>query len=163
MAEKKQMEGQTNQYVSFVLHGEEYGVPILCVQEIIRYETLTRVPQSPDYVDGVLNLRGQVIPVVNLRKKFELPARDRDKSTRIIVVEVMGRVMGMVVDEVSEVLQVDMEDIAPPPPMGTHLRTDYISGMAKINETLVILLEIDKILTTEESLVLDQAATSADL
>ena len=163
MAEKKQIEGQTNQYVSFVLHGEEYGVPILCVQEIIRYETLTRVPQSPDYVDGVLNLRGQVIPVVNLRKKFELPARDRDKSTRIIVVEVMGRVMGMVVDEVSEVLQVDTEDIAPPPPMGTHLRTDYISGMAKINETLVILLEIDKILTTEESVVLDQAAASADL
>ena len=162
MSENKQNEGQTNQYVSFVLHGEEYGVPILCVQEIIRYETLTRVPQSPDYVDGVLNLRGQVIPVVNLRKKFELPAQDRDKSTRIIVVEVRGRVMGMVVDEVSEVLQVDMGNIAPPPPMGTHLRTDYISGMAKINETLVILLEIDKILTTEESVVLEQAASAVD-
>lgn len=161
MAEKKTMEGQTDQYVSFVLGGEEYGVPILCVQEIIRHETLTRVPQSPSFVDGVLNLRGQVIPVVNLRKKFELPVRERDKSTRIIVVEVKGRVMGMVVDEVSEVLQVNMEDIAPPPPMGTHLRTDYISGMAKINETLVILLEIDKILTTEESLILEETAVSS--
>lgn len=162
MADKKQMEGQINQYVSFVLHGEEYGVPILCVQEIIRYETLTRVPQSPDYVDGVLNLRGQVIPVVNLRKKFELPERERDRSTRIIVVEVQKRVMGMVVDEVSEVLQVDMEDIAPPPPMGTHLRTDYISGMAKINETLVILLEIDKILTSEESVILETASVAGE-
>ncbi len=162
MADKKQLEGQINQYVSFVLHGEEYGVPILCVQEIIRYETLTRVPQSPDYVDGVLNLRGQVIPVVNLRKKFELPERERDRSTRIIVVEVQKRVMGMVVDEVSEVLQVDMEDIAPPPPMGTHLRTDYISGMAKINETLVILLEIDKILTSEESVILETASVAGE-
>jgi len=163
MADINQMQGQTNQYVSFVIHGEEYGVPILCVQEIIRYETLTRVPQSPSYVDGVLNLRGQVIPVINLRRKFELPERELDKSTRIIVVEVRSRVMGMVVDEVSEVLQVNKEDIAPPPPMGTHLRTDYISGMAKINETLVILLEIDKILTTEESMVLEQSAAAANV
>ncbi|MBN2329527.1 MAG: chemotaxis protein CheW [Candidatus Omnitrophica bacterium] len=161
MAEKKKLEEQMNQFVSFVLHGEEYGVPILCVQEIIRYETLTRVPQSLPYVDGVLNLRGQVIPVINLRRKFELPEREPDKSTRIVVVEVQGRIMGMVVDEVSEVLQVNMDEIAPPPPMGTHLRTDFISGMAKMQDSLVILLEIDKILTTEESVILEQTAASA--
>lgn len=161
MVSDPQHEKQQSQYVSFVLHREEYGVPILNVQEIIRYETLTRVPRSPDYVDGVLNLRGQVIPVVNLRKKFELPEKEIDKSTRIIVVEVKDRVIGMVVDEVSEVLPVDSADIAPPPPMGTHLKIDFISGMAKINNQLVILLDIHKVLTTEERMVVEQLADAA--
>ena len=161
MTDNEKDNAQTNQYVSFVLCGEEYGIPILCVQEIIRYDTLTKIPQSPEYVVGVLNLRGQVIPVVNLRMKFGLEDRELDKSTRIIVVEVQGRIMGMVVDEVSEVLQIELDNISPPPPMGTQLRTDYISGMAKIKDTLVILLEIDKILTTEESVILEQASSSS--
>lgn len=157
MATESQQELQVNQFVSFVLNGEEYGVPILCVQEIIRYETLTRVPQSPEYVDGVLNLRGQVIPVINLRRKFGLPEAEVDKATRIIVVEVRERVMGIVVDEVSEVLQVNPEDVSAAPPMGASVRQEFISGMAKINDTLVILLEIDKILTTEEAIMAEEA------
>lgn len=160
MSEKKQSEQQPNQYVSFVLDGEEYGVPILTVQEIIRYETLTRVPQSPEFVDGVLNLRGQVIPVINLRRKFALSEREPDRSTRIIVVEIKDRVVGMVVDEVSEVLLVNPDDIAPPPPMGAKLRSDYISGMGKLNEGLVILLEIDKILSTEETVAAESVLES---
>ncbi|MBI1389522.1 MAG: chemotaxis protein CheW [bacterium] len=158
MAEQSTHDIQINQFVSFVLHGEEYGVPILCVQEIIRYETLTRVPQSPIFVDGVLNLRGQVIPVINLRRKFGLPEQEIDKATRIVVVEVGGRVMGIVVDEVSEVLQVNPEDVSPAPPMGTQLKTDFITGMAKMNESLVILLDIDKILSSEEKVLVEEAA-----
>ncbi|MBD3267388.1 chemotaxis protein CheW [bacterium] len=151
MNEEKSKEGQIQQYVSFVLAGEEYGVPILSVQEIIRYETVTRVPQSSEFIEGVLNLRGQVIPVVNLRKKFALEERELDNSTRIIVVEVQGRVVGMVVDEVSEVMQIDSDDIAPPPPLGTTVQADFISGMGKIDDKLIILLDIDRILTEEEA------------
>lgn len=151
MNEEKSKEGQIQQYVSFVLAGEEYGVPILSVQEIIRYETVTRVPQSSEFIEGVLNLRGQVIPVVNLRKKFALEERELDNSTRIIVVEVQGRVVGMVVDEVSEVMQIDSDDIAPPPPLGTTVQADFISGMGKIEDKLIILLDIDRILTEEEA------------
>ncbi len=158
MNNEKQGEDQLQQYVCFVLHGEEYGVPILSVQEIIRYETLTRVPQSPEFIDGVLNLRGQVIPVMNLRKKFGLPPRENDKSTRIIVVEVQKRVVGMVVDQVSEVLQINSEDIDPPPPMGTQVNASYISGMGKIDDQLVILLDIDKVLSSEEMSMIEGVA-----
>jgi purine-binding chemotaxis protein CheW len=157
MSETNNREGQIRQFVSFVLQGEEYGVPILSVQEIIRYESVTKVPQSEHYIEGVLNLRGQVIPVVNLRTKFGLEGREKDKTTRIIVVEIRNRVVGMVVDEVSEVLQIDAESIAPPPPMGTSVHTEYISGMGKIGEKLIILLDIDKILSSEEENVMDEA------
>ncbi|MEW6234886.1 MAG: chemotaxis protein CheW [Candidatus Omnitrophota bacterium] len=157
MSDEKQKEVQAQQYVCFVVHGEEYGVPILCVQEIIRYETLTRVPQSPPFIDGVLNLRGQVIPVMNLRKKFSLPPRELDKSTRIIVVEVKKRVVGIVVDEVSEVLQINAESIDPPPPMGAQINTNFIQGMGKLDEHLVILLDIDKVLSSDEVTMMESA------
>lgn len=156
MNDEKVREEQMKQYVSFVLEGEEYGVPILSVQEIIRYETVTRVPQSANFIEGVLNLRGQVIPVVNLRMKFGLEHRDKSKSTRIIVVEVSGRVVGMIVDEVSEVLQIKTESIAPPPPMGTTVNSEFISGMGKMDEKLIILLDIDRILTEEEKSLVQQ-------
>lgn len=150
---------QAKQYVSFVLDGEEYGVPILSVQEIIRYESLTRLPQSPEFIEGVLNLRGQVIPVVNLRVKFDLSAKEMDRSTRIIVVEVKQRVVGMVVDQVSEVLLINEDEIAPAPPMGARLRTDFISGMGKIRDKLIILLHIEKILTTDEKNLIEEAVS----
>lgn len=150
MSEDNLTTDQTCQYVSFVLQGEEYGVPILHVKEIIRYETLTHIPQSPPFVDGVLNLRGQVIPVINLREKFNLDRCEHDKSTRIIVVEMDKRVVGMVVDEVSEVLQINANQISPPPPMGTTLDTAFIYGMGKINDQLIILLTVDKIISLNE-------------
>ena len=156
MAVTKKTGEHIDQYVSFVLQGEEYGVPILSVQEIIRYESLTRVPQSPEFVEGVLNLRGQVIPVINLRKKFGLVATELDKSTRIIVVEVKDRVVGLVVDEVSEVLQIQEDEIAPPPPMGTNVKVDFISGMGKVGDHLMILLDIDLILSTNESVLVEE-------
>ncbi len=140
----------TRQYVSFELQGEEYGIPILHVKEIIRYTTLTHIPESPHFVEGVLNLRGQVIPVINLRRKFDLDECENDNSTRIIVVDIGKRVVGIVVDEVSEVLQINADEISPAPPMGTTLNTDFITGMGKVNEQLVILLKVEKIISLKE-------------
>ena len=153
------MMDQNDQYVGFVLHEEEYGVPILSVHEIIRHERLTRIPQYPDFIDGVLNLRGQVIPVINLRKKFGLPECESGASTRIMVVDIGDRIVGMVVDGVSEVLQIGASEIAPPPPLGSGVRADFISGMGKTRNHLMILLNLDKILTTEETILQEIALT----
>lgn len=152
--------GDERQYVSFILAGEEYGVSILKVQEIIRFTKLTRVPHASDFVEGVLNLRGRVIPVIDLRKRFHLEEQEeRDRNSRIVVVEVGGKIVGMIVDGVSEVLQVSQKDIEPPPPLGSRVRTDFIEGMAKVGERLMILLDIDKILTSEEKAALDEVTS----
>ena len=150
MAHENVKETQIKQFVSFVLEGEEYGIPILSVQEIIRFEAVTRIPQSSDFIEGVLNLRGRVIPVVNLRKKFNFPERPNDNATRIIVVEVRNCVTGMVVDEVSEVLQIPSENIVPPPSVGINVDIQFISGMGKVDEKLIILIDIDRILSEKE-------------
>lgn len=146
------------QYVSFMLVGEEYGVPITQVQEIIRYESLTRVPQSSEFVRGVLNLRGRVMPVIDLRRKFNLADTEADRSTRIIVVDVEGSSMGMIVDQVSEVITIDPQKIEPAPELGTKVKTDYIRGMGKLEDRLVILLDIDKVLTAAETAEVSAAA-----
>lgn len=146
------------QYVSFMLSDEEYGIPIMRVQEIIRYQKLTRVPQSSHYVRGVLNLRGRVMPVIDLRLKMSLSEREADRHTRIIVVESRGLSMGMVVDEVSEVISVDADRVEPAPELGTQVRTDYIHGMGKLEDRLIILLDIDKVLSDEEMAVLSESA-----
>jgi purine-binding chemotaxis protein CheW len=143
------------QYVSFILADEEYGVPILKVQEIIRYTKLTRVPQSSEFIEGVLNLRGRVIPVLDLRKRFALAQGARDRNSRIVVVEVDNRTVGMIVDGVSEVLQINRGDIEPPPPLGARVKTEFIEGMGKVGDRLMILLDIDRILSTEEKVALD--------
>jgi len=146
------------QYVSFILADEEYAVPILKVQEIIRFTKLTRVPKSSEFVEGVLNLRGRVIPVIDLRKRFGLPSAEKDRNSRIVVVEVDNRTVGMTVDGVSEVLQINQSDIEPPPPLGARVRTDFIEGMGKVGDRLMILLDIDRILSAEEKGALDEIA-----
>ncbi|HPA44283.1 MAG TPA: chemotaxis protein CheW [bacterium] len=143
-------ENLTQQYVSFILAREEYGIDILKVQEIIRFESLTRIPQSLSFVEGILNLRGKVVPVMDLRTRFGLPRGERDRKTRIMVVNVNGREMGLIVDQVSEVLQVDSDQVSPPPPMGASISAEYIRGMARIEERLMILLDVEKILSSEE-------------
>ncbi len=145
------------QFVSFQLAGEEYGVPITQVQEIIRYESLTRVPQSSRFVRGVLNLRGRVMPVIDLRRKFNLPGIDTDRSTRIIVVDVEGSSVGMVVDRVSQVIDVDPREVEPAPELGARVNTDYIRGMGKMEDRLVILLDIDRVLTASEMAEVSEA------
>ena len=133
------------QLVSFHIGGEEFGLDILRVQEIIRIQDLTRVPNSPDFVDGVINLRGKVIPVVALRKRFGLEELAHDKQTRIVVVEVKGTVLGFIVDSVSEVLRIPSDTVEPPPRLG-KVEKEYVSGVGKLNNRLLILLDVDKLM-----------------
>jgi purine-binding chemotaxis protein CheW len=148
------MADKEGKYLTFSLAGEEYGIGILKVKEIIGIMPITVVPQTPKYIKGVVNLRGKVIPVVDLRLKFSIDAAEFTERTCIIVVEItaVGRtiLMGIVVDSVSEVLNIKAADIEATPSFGTRLNTEYILGMAKAGGSIKILLDIDKILSVEE-------------
>lgn len=142
---------QAGKYLSFVLGKEEYGLEILKVQEINGMMDITRVPRTPKYVRGVINLRGRVIPIVSLREKFMMPAVEDDEKTCIIVVQVQHQdtqiTMGIVVDEVSEVLNIAEGQIEPPPNFGGGMEeADFITGMGKLDSKVVILLDIDRVL-----------------
>ncbi len=156
MAEKE------GKYLTFSLANEEFGIGILKIREIIGMMSITTVPQTPEFVKGVVNLRGKVIPVIDLRLRFGMETVDYDERTCIIVVEIeaaRGSVtIGVVVDSVSEVLNIVAEDIEDTPSFGTNLQTDYILGMAKAEGSVKILLDIDRILTNEETAALETAA-----
>lgn len=140
-----------HQFLSFRLGDEEYGVEILRVREIIGIIDITSLPQTPEYVKGVINLRGKIIPVIELRRKFGLPSIEFDEATCIIVVEVMVGEdqfqVGIIVDTVSEVLPIPPEDIEPAPRFGDSLNTEVIQGMGKTRDRVVILLDLDRVLT----------------
>jgi purine-binding chemotaxis protein CheW len=138
------------QLVTFTLGSEEYAVDILKVQEINRMKEITRVPNSPIYVEGVINLRGKVIPVVNLRKKFGLVDKDNDEQSRIMIMDIQGITMGLVVDAVSEVLRVPDNIVEPTPPMASNISTEFIKGIAKLEDRLIILLDMDRLLGRAE-------------
>ncbi len=146
-------------YLTFMLDDEEYGLEILKVREIIGLMDITKVPQTPDFVEGVINLRGRVIPVIDLRTKFALDRATYDEQTCIIVVDV-GMMMGIIVDTVQEVHDVATEQIEPPPQLGGSVGTDFILGMGKVKDDVKILLDIDKVLTSEELVELQQVASS---
>jgi purine-binding chemotaxis protein CheW len=139
------------QLVSFHIAGEEFGLNILRVQEIIRVQQLTRVPNSPEFVDGVINLRGKVIPVIGLRKRFGLEELAHDKQTRIVVIEVKGTVLGFIVDSVSEVLRIPADTVEPPPRLG-KVEREYVSGVGKLDNRLLILLDVDRLMSDSEEL-----------
>jgi purine-binding chemotaxis protein CheW len=138
------------QLVSFVIENEEFGVDILKVQEIIRTVEITRVPKSPEFVEGVINLRGKIVPVVDLRKRFGIARKERDNETRIIVVELVDKVVGFLVDKVKEVIRVEKSIIEPPPELTTNISTNYITGVAKLQDRLLILLDLDRVLSSDE-------------
>lgn len=148
---KKDREEGILQLVTFHVGNEEFGVDILEVREINRMMEITRVPHSPDFVEGVVNLRGQVIPVVDLRKRFRLEALARDKNTRIVVVELSESVVGFLVDSVSEVLRVSTAKVEPPPAIVAGIESDYIQGVVKLDDRLLILLDLQKLLTRGET------------
>jgi len=157
MSENEQVVSTTNRegkYLTFALADEEYGIGILKVKEIIGMMGITPVPQTPSYVKGVINLRGKVIPVVDLRSKFEMESIDYTDRTCIIVVEIEGKdesiQIGIVVDTVSEVLNVRESDIEDTPTFGTRVNTEFILGMAKIEGNVKILLDIDSVLSAKE-------------
>jgi purine-binding chemotaxis protein CheW len=133
------------QLVTFEVAGEEYAVDILAVREINRMMDLTRVPQSPAEVEGVINLRGRIIPVVDLRRRFGMASAERTESSRIVVVEVGGRVLGFVVDRVHEVLRVSGDIVEPAPAMACSIRSDFIAGVGKLKDRLLILLDLGKL------------------
>jgi len=134
------------QIVTFKLGNEEYAVDILEVQEINRMVEITSIPNAPSYVEGVINLRGKVIPVINLRKKFGLDSKEMDSQSRIMVVDI-GSTVGLIVDSVSEVLRLSSDTIEPPPPMTAgNGSSEYIKGVGKLADRLLILLDIEKLL-----------------
>lgn len=139
-----------NQYLTFTLGEEHYGVEILRVQEIKGYTGVTRIPNTPDYIKGVLNLRGTIVPIIGLRMKFGMDSKKYDKMTVIIVVEVCGRIMGIIVDTVSDVMNISAKDIQPTPEFGTAVDVSFISGIGKYGDKLVTLLDIDRVLSVGE-------------
>lgn len=144
-------------YLTFMLDDEEYGIEILKVREIIGIMDITKVPQTPDFVEGVINLRGKVIPVIDLRTKFGLERAEYNDQTCIIVVDV-GMMMGIIVDTVQEVHDIPSNSIEPPPKLGGSVDTSFILGMGKVKDDVKILLDIDKVLTSEDLVALQQVS-----
>jgi purine-binding chemotaxis protein CheW len=138
------------QLVSFTIGQEEFGVDILRVQEINRMVEVTRVPNSPEFISGVINLRGKVIPIVDLRKRFGFEQKEKDKNTRIIVVELNGSILGFIVDAVKEVLRIPKSVTEPPPAVVAGIGSEYITAVGKLEDRLLILLDINKILLDQE-------------
>ena len=138
------------QLVTFSIGEEEFGVDILKVQEIIRTMEITKVPRAQDFVEGVINLRGKVIPIVDLRRRFGFSSKAHDKHTRIIVIEINNMIVGFVVDSVSEVLRIPAATVEPPPPVVAGVESEYISGVGKLQDRLLILLDLDKLLSSED-------------
>lgn len=150
------------QLVSFKLGEEEFGVDILKVQEINRLVEITKVPRTPDFVEGVINLRGKVIPIIDLRKRFGLNLKDNDKDTRIVVIDIDGSIMGMIVDAVSEVLRLPESTIEPAPEIATSIDSEYIRGVAKLEDRLLIFLDLSKVFSQQERAVMNQIQQSME-
>jgi purine-binding chemotaxis protein CheW len=146
------------QYLTFTLGNEHYGVDILRVQEIRGYTAVTKIPNTPPHIKGVLNLRGTIVPIVELRTKFGMPTIDYTMITVIVVVVVRAKIMGLVVDAVSDVLNIDKKDIQPPPQFGAKVDVSVLNGIGKCGDKLVSLLDIDRLLSDGEVQALEDAA-----
>lgn len=134
------------QLVTFRIGEEEFGVDILAVQEIIRMMQITMVPRAPEFIEGVINLRGKVIPVINMRTRFNKPSLDQDSNTRIVVMELENKIVGFLVDGVSEVLRIPESTVEDPPPVVAGIGSEYIRGIGKLDNRLLILLNLDNLL-----------------
>ena len=155
--EQKKETSELLQLVSFFIGNEEFGVDILYVQEINRMSQVTKVPNAPDFVDGVINLRGRVIPVIDLRLRLGMPKKEPDKNTRIIVMEVTGKTVGFIVDSVNEVLRIPKDVTEAPPELAVGLNSEYIKAVGKLEDRLLILIDLEKILSKEEHVELHSA------
>lgn len=138
------------QLVTFRIAEEEFGVDILRVQEIIRMMPITKVPNAPSFVEGVINLRGKVIPIIDMRRRFGMAANAHNDQTRITVMDLQGQVVGFVVDAVREVLRIKESTVEAPPQVVTGIGSDYLKGVGKLDDRLLILLDLDKLLSEEE-------------
>jgi len=144
------------QLVIFKLGNEEYGVDIMQVKEIIRTTTITKIPQVPSFVEGIISLRGEILPIIDMRKKFGLPETERTRQTRILVINLDNMTIGGIVDEVTEVLRIPNDAITPPPPVIKGVNTEYLQGVGQINGRIIILLDMSKILTSNEVIQIEE-------
>jgi purine-binding chemotaxis protein CheW len=147
------------EFLAFTLGSEEYGIDILKVQEIRGYEAVTRIANAPEFIKGVINLRGIIIPVVDMRIKFRLGEPVYDQFTVVIILNIGGRVVGMVVDSVSDVTTLTPDQVKPAPEMGTAFSSDYMIGLGTIDERMLILVNIDKLMSSEEMGLTEVAAS----
>jgi purine-binding chemotaxis protein CheW len=144
--------------VTFTLGKEEYGIDIQRVQELRGYDAVTRIANAPEYIKGVVNLRGIIVPVIDMRIKFNLGAATYDQFTVVIVLNIRGRVMGMVVDSVSDVITLSAQQIKPPPELGAAFDTDYLIGLGTLDERMLILVDIDKLMSSDDMGLVEKAA-----
>ncbi len=149
---------ETRQYLTFILDGELFALDISKVREVLDYTKITRVPQMPEFMLGVINLRGSVVPVIDMRTKFGMNKIDRTVNTCIVIVEVTldndNVILGALVDSVQEVFELDPEQIEPPPKIGMRLKTEFIKGMGKKEEKFIIILDIDRVFSSEELIIM---------
>ncbi|MES3020799.1 MAG: chemotaxis protein CheW [Pseudomonadota bacterium] len=151
-------DGVGSEFLAFTLGSEEYGIDILKVQEIRGYEAVTRIANAPEFIKGVINLRGIIIPVVDMRIKFKLGTPVYDQFTVVIILNINGRVMGMVVDSVSDVTTLMPDQVKAPPEMGSTFNSDYLIGLGTIDERMLILVDIDKLMSSSEMGLMDKMA-----
>ncbi len=151
------------QLVVFKLGKEEYGVDIAKVQEIVRLQEITHIPQAPPFVEGIVNLRGQIIPIIDLKKRFNLECKEAvEGEKRVIVVNIGGQIIGIVVDNVSEIIRIPKDKVEPPPPIVAGIESEYIDGVGKLDKRLIILLDIEKILTEKEKEEIKEISASQE-
>ncbi|HVK93402.1 MAG TPA: chemotaxis protein CheW [Noviherbaspirillum sp.] len=158
IGEKSDRDIAGQEFLAFTLGKEEYGIDILKVQEIRGYETVTRIANAPDFIKGVVNLRGIIVPIVDMRIKFHLGEPTYDQFTVVIILNISGRVVGMVVDSVSDVITLSPEQIKPAPEMGTALNTDYLIGLGTVDQRMLILVDIDRLMSSSEMGLIDKIA-----
>lgn len=147
-----------SEYLTFTLGNEEYGIDILKVQEIRGYDVVTHIANSPEFIKGVINLRGVIVPIVDMRIKFKVGEPTYNEFTVVIIMNVLGRIIGMVVDGVSDVVALSPEQIKAAPEMGAAMDTDYITGLGTLNDQMLILVDIEKLMSSEDMQVMEQAA-----
>lgn len=152
---------EIKQYLTFVLNGEDFALETSGVKEVLEYTTITRIPRMPDFLCGVINLRGNVVPVTDMRLKLGMPATERTVDTCIVIVEVEfdgeSATIGCLVDSVKEVLEIATGEIEPPPKMGMRLRTDFIQGMGRLDDRFIIILDINRIISADDMILMPDA------
>jgi purine-binding chemotaxis protein CheW len=149
----------TQEFLTFTLGQEEYAIDILRVQEIRGYDQVTAIANSPAFIKGVINLRGAIVPIIDLRIKFNLATVTYDQFTVVIILNVLKRIIGVVVDSVSDVIALDGEAIKPPPEFGSTFNTEYLMGLASVEERMLILVDIEKLMSSDELALIDHSNT----
>ncbi|BCB27557.1 chemotaxis protein CheW [Sulfurimicrobium lacus] len=150
MQEEQKSSGSTQELLTFTLGGEEYGLDILKVQEIRGYDAVTAIANTPEFIRGVINLRGIIVPIVDMRIKFNLGHAEYNELTVVIILNVAGRVIGMVVDGVSDVISLSADQVKPAPEFGSAIDTKYVMGLGTVDDRMLILVDIEKLMTSRD-------------